>query len=118
MPGPDYRYYAEKHLIPADKLGDVPLPELTAEDFDLLYGRLAKDGVGPRTVNHVHSNARVALQRAVKKRLVPYNPVRDADPPRYSTDERKYVLLYEDDVERFFEAASGDRYEALFVRAS
>jgi integrase len=114
----DYRYYAEKHLIPSDKLGDVPLPELTAEDFDLLYGRLAKDEVGPRTINHhVHSTACVALQRAVKKRLIPYNPVRDADPPRYSTDDREYTLLSGDDVQRFFEAASGDRYEALFVTA-
>jgi hypothetical protein len=66
----DYRYYAERHLIPPDKLGNIPLPDLTAEEFDSLYARLAKDGVGPRTVNHVHATARVALQRAVKKRLI------------------------------------------------
>ena len=109
----DYRYYAEKHLIP--ELGTLALDELNAEDFDSLYERLARDGVGPRSINHVHSTARVALQRAVKKRLISHNPVRDADPPRYSTDEREYRTLSEEDVARFFDAAAGDRYEALWV---
>ena len=44
----DYRYYAERHLIPSDKLGTVLLEDLTAEDLDLLYSRLAKGGMGPR----------------------------------------------------------------------
>lgn len=110
----DYRYYAERHLIPPDKLGTVLLEDLTAEDLDLLYSRLAKRGMGARGINHVHSTARVALQRAVKKRLIPYNPVRDADPPRYSTDEREYATLSREGVARFFEAARGDRFEALF----
>jgi integrase len=109
----DYRYYAEKHLIPG--LGTLALDDLSAEDFDSLYVRLAKDGMGPRSINHVHSTARVALQRAVKKRLIPHNPVRDADPPRYSTDEREYRTLSEEDVARFFDAAAGDRYEALWI---
>ena len=110
----DYRYHAEKHLIPPDKLGTVLLEDLTAEDLDLLYARLAKGGMGARGVNHVHSTARVALQRAVKKRLIPYNPARDADPPRYSTDEREYATLTREGVGAFFEAARGDRFEALF----
>ena len=89
----DYRYFAEKHLIPEDKLGSILLEDLTAEDLDGLYARFAKGGMGSRGVNHTHSTARVALQRAVKKRLVPYNPARDADPPPYSTDGREYSLL-------------------------
>jgi hypothetical protein len=68
----DYRYWARGHLIPDDKLGPVLLEDLTAEDLDLLYARLTKGGMGGRAVNHVHSTARVALQRAVKKRLILY----------------------------------------------
>jgi integrase len=111
----DYRYYSERHLIP--NLGTVPLSDLTAEDLDLLYARLSKAGAGPRAINHVHSTARVALQRAVKKRLIPFNPARDADPPRYSTDEREYLTLSEEEVGRFFSALDGDRFEAFFVAA-
>jgi integrase len=113
----DYRYHAERYLVPPERLGDVPLSDLTAEDLDALYARLVKEGVGARTVNHVHSTARVALQRAVKKRLIPYNPARDADPPRYSTSEREYLVLSEEDVASFFAAAEGDRFEAFFVAA-
>ena len=109
----DYRYACEKHLIP--RRGPVVLEDLTAEDLDDLYARLRREGVGVRTVNHVHSTARVALQRAVKNRLIPFNPARDADPPPYSTDGREYATLSEEDVPRFFEAAKGDRFEALFV---
>lgn len=108
-----YRYFAGRHLIP--NVGPVVLEELTAEDLGDLYTRLRKGGVGVRTVNHVHSTARTALSRAVKKRLISHNPARDADPPRYSTDGREYAVLSRDDVSAFFEAAKGDRFEALFA---
>lgn len=111
----DYRYYSERFLIPG--LGGVALSDMTAEHLDLLYVRLTEQGVGARTVNHVHSTARVALQRAVKKRLIPYNPAKDADPPRYSTDEREYAVMSWEDVRRFFAAAEGDRFEALWKMA-
>ena len=113
----DYRFHAERYLIPPDSVGDVPLSDLTAEHLDSLYARLMKKGVGVRTINHVHATARVALQRATKKRLVPYNPAKDADPPRYSTSEREYRVLSEEEVGAFFEAAVGDRFEAFFVVA-
>lgn len=113
----DRRYYSERHLIPPDKLGDVPLGDLTAEDLDMLYARLSAGGMGPRSVNHVHAAARIALQRAVKKRLITYNPARDADPPRYSTDEREYRVFSGDDLKAFLTAAGGDRFEALWTLA-
>lgn len=111
----DYRLYSEKYLIPS--MGGMQLSRLGVEDFDVLYASLTKKGVGPRTVNHVHATARVALQRAVKKRLVSYNPVRDADVPRYSTDAREYRTLSWEEVEKFFKAVRGDRFEAYFVVA-
>lgn len=37
--------------------------------------------------------------------------------PSYSTDEREYRTLSEEEVARFFEAAAGDRFEAFFVMA-
>jgi integrase len=56
---------------------------------------------------------RVALQQAVKKRLVPYNVVRDAEPP--AQRQREIKTLSREEVATFFEAAKGDRYEAFFV---
>jgi len=42
----DYRYWAERHLIP--NLGTLPLDDLSAEEFDLLYVTLARRGMGAR----------------------------------------------------------------------
>jgi hypothetical protein len=109
----DYRHHAERFLIP--RLGHVPLVDLSPEDLDLLYARLVKEGVGPRTINHAHATARVALSRATKKRLIRTNPARDADPLRYSTDSREYDVLSWDEVRRFFGAVKGDRFFVVSV---
>lgn len=113
----DYRKHAEKYLMPADMLGPVPISDLAPEDFDDLYSRLEKKGVGKRAINHAHATARVALQWAVKRRLIRHNPAKDAEPPRYTTAGREYDVLSWEGVRAFFEAAKGDRYEALFVTA-
>ena len=42
----DYHYWTERCLIP--HLGKKKLRDLTAEDLDVLYAKLAKDGMGPR----------------------------------------------------------------------
>jgi hypothetical protein len=76
----DYAWICRKHLIP--EIGRVRLSKLTAEDLDRLYARKTAVGLGPRTVGYIYSTIRVALQRAVKKRLIPYNVARDAE-PRY-----------------------------------
>ena len=65
----DYAWICRKHLIP--EIGSLGLSKLTAEDLDRLYARKTDSGLGSRTVGYIHSTIRVALQRAVKKRLVP-----------------------------------------------
>jgi integrase len=64
-------------------------------------------------VGYLHSTLRVALQRAVKKRLVPYNVARDAEPP--AQRQREIKTLSREELATFFEEAKGDRYEAFFV---
>jgi site-specific recombinase XerC len=85
----DYAHLARRHLIPDRGVGKKKLKDLTAEDLDDLYARKTAEGLSPRTVNYIHSVVRVALQRAVKKRLIPYNVARDADPPSMSEHEAK-----------------------------
>jgi len=82
----DYACICRKHLIP--EIGRVRLSKLTAEDLDRLYARKTATGLGPRTVGYMHSTVRVALQRAVKKRLIPYNvPVTPS--PRHEDQRRR-----------------------------
>ena len=112
----DYAWICRKHLIP--ELGHVRLQELTAEHLDDLYARKRREGYSTRTVGYVHSTVRVALQRAVKKRLIPFNVARDADPPpRSAYEEDEKLTLSSGELAAFFRAAAeaGDRSEALFI---
>ena len=117
----DYAHLARRHLIPDRGVGKKKLKDLTAEDLDDLYARKRAEGLSPRTVNYVHSVIRVALQRAVKKRLIPFNVARDADPPSMSEHEAKEkTVLSVAQLSDFFRAAgeSRNRFEAFFVVAA
>jgi integrase len=111
----DYAHMARRHLIPA--LGRLKLHKLTAEHLDELYAKKLADGLSARTVTYIHSTIRVALQRAVKKRLVPYNVARDADPPPTGDEAEEKTVLTMGQLSNFFKAAAEteDRFEALFV---
>ena len=111
----DYAWQTRKHVVPA--LGHIKLKDLTAEHLDRLYVEKSNPGLGPRAVGYVHSTIRVALQRAVKKRLILYNVARDAEPPKQT--RREYTTLSQDHLTSFFRAAAeaGDRFEAFFIVA-
>lgn len=71
-------------------------------------------GVGSRSVRYAHQTISAALQNAVKKRLIPYNPARDADAPPVEPPKERTTLSWEE-VEQFFRVARGDRFEHLFT---
>ena len=89
----DYSWICRKHLIP--KIGRIKLAKLAAEDLDRLYARKSAAGQGARTVGYIHSTIRVVLQRAVKKRLIPYNVARDAEPPPRGPKKERPTLSIE-----------------------
>jgi len=68
----------------------------------------------------MHAVIRVALSRAVKKRLVPYNVARDADPPSMVEERGEKLVLSLEQLSGFFRVAaeSRDRFEAFFVVAA
>jgi integrase len=117
----DYAHLARRHLIPDRGVGKKKLKDLTVEDLDDLYARKTAEGLSPRTVNYIHSVIWVALQRAVKKRMIPYNVARDADPPSMSEQEAKEkTVLSVAQLSNFFRVAgeSRNRFEAFFVVAA
>jgi len=110
----DYAWICCKYLIP--EIGRAKLKKLTAEHLDDLYALKAREGLSPRTVAYIHATIRVALQRAVKKRLIPYHVARDADPPSMSEHEAKEkTVLSVAQPSDFFRAAgeSHNRFEAF-----
>ncbi len=80
----NYQTHIRRYLQPA--LGPVRLAELTPEHIDRLYSDLIDGryvGATPATVQHVHRTLRSALNTAVRRRLVAWNPALHVDLPEH-----------------------------------
>jgi integrase len=101
-----YKRIIEKHLIP--HLGLFDLKKITSIDIDKMYAYLlqngradGKGGLSAKTVLYTHRVLNEAMEQAVKKRLIYYNPVKSVTnvpkPKRfkgnvYSADEILQLL--------------------------
>ena len=113
--GKTFERYGEivrKHLAP--NLGHIPLVKLTDLDIEAFYktalksGRLdGKGGLSRRTVLHFHRVLSEALNRAVKKRLIPKNPATLADKPQVEHQEMR--ALTEEETASLLRVAQGSR---------
>lgn len=77
--------------------------------------QLLAKGLAPRTVQHIHSTLKQALENAARLSLVQRNVCALVDPPKAGRPERKFLTV--EQAEAFLVALKGDRLEALFVLA-
>src|SRR5262245_25161840 len=75
------------HVVP--RLGALPLQRITATDIDKLYGKLS---LGPSTAQLLHSILKACFNSAVKKKLMPSNPVADAERPAGEAQANETIL--------------------------
>jgi integrase len=76
------------HHVP-DWLGDMPLQKITGPDIDKLYGGLT---FGPSSAKLLHVVLKAAFASAVKKKLIPANPVADAEKPAGEAEANETIL--------------------------
>lgn len=98
-----YRTHVTKHIKPL--LGGIPLHRLRARDVDRLVTVSLAAGLHPATVHRIVATLRIALARAVRRRLILDNPASHAELP--SVEPRLVQPLTSDRVERILEAAEG-----------
>jgi integrase len=111
-----YRRDVHHHIIP--ELGRRKLKELTPGDIRRLYRKTAEKGLKDRSIEYVHTTLRKSLKAAVVDRLINHNPtdgVRPIKTPTGAAKESKAVDPYQ--VRALLDAASGSRFEALYVVA-
>ena len=108
-----YEQFVRVHLIPA--LGDLKLAKLTPAHVRGLYREKLDSGLAPRTVLHIHRAFSKALKQAAADGLIPRNPADPVTPPQPRREEIR--PLNREQVRALFEAASGDRLEALYIVA-
>lgn len=109
-----YEQRARTHIVP--DLGHVKLTDLSpllieqAEASWLRQGNRRTGGpLDPQTVLHTHRVLHAAMERAVRWRLVPLNPVDGVEPPHVPAKERDFLTAEES--ERLVTALIDTEYE-------
>jgi len=101
------------HLKPT--LGATKLASLSPLEIQRLYREKLKEGLAPGSVRRIHITLHKALHDAVRWHVLPHNVVSTVSPPKESGEEVKALTARE--TKQLFEAARGDRLEALYVLA-
>lgn len=109
----DYTGTIKRYLGPG--LGSIKLAELRPHHIDQMYndildGRLGKGT--PATVLHIHRTLRSALNSAVKRRVIPWNPALHVELPQRRRPPTQ--VWTPADARRFLVASAGDRLAGLF----
>ncbi|HSW95190.1 MAG TPA: tyrosine-type recombinase/integrase [Patescibacteria group bacterium] len=101
------------HAIPA--IGSIPIGQLTPEHIRAMLTKISTSSLSPTTVAMVRDNLATILQRAVRDRVLPYNPVSAVD--TITRAKAATYVLTADQARALIHAAAGDEYEALIVLA-
>ncbi len=108
-----YKGIINNHIDP--HIGGTPLALLNPTHVQRLYADMERDGVGPRVRQLTHAVLRRALKQALRWGLIARNPCDAVDPPRVPKHE--ISPFTSEQVQKFLEAAKGDRLYALYVVA-
>ena len=108
-----YEQMVRLHIRPV--LGKVKLKNLTSAHVRGLYREKLDAGLSPRTVQYVHVTLHKALKQAIADGLIPRNATEAVKPPQVRREEMRPLTA--EQVRILFDAAAGDRFEALYVLA-
>lgn len=103
-----YESRMRTHVYPA--IGRLAIGQLTPEHVRAMLTKVAASNLSATTVAMVRDTLATILQRAVKDRVLPYNPVHAVDSVTRSK-ANTYVLTPER-ARDLIRAAAGDPYEA------
>ncbi|AFQ46419.1 tyrosine-type recombinase/integrase [Desulfosporosinus meridiei] len=115
----DYIDLANKHILP--RLGDIPLQSIdsiTIQEFYNYKGKFGRldgkpGGLSPRRLHMMHQLINGALMKAVKGRMIRFNPADDIELP--SIEHEEFQTFSIDEVNQYLEALQQDRLYALFL---
>jgi integrase len=108
-----YEQNSRLHIKPA--LGRLKLRKLTSAHVRGLYREKLDAGLSPRSVQYIHVTLHKALKQAEADGLLRRNIAGTVKPPQVKKEEIRPLDARQ--VKDLFEAAKGDRLEALYVLA-
>lgn len=106
-----YRAHLNLYLVPY--LGQIKLADLRPAHLDLMFSDLlASPSRGAATVRRIHATLRSALNSAVKRRLIHYNPALHIELP--SATRTPTQVWTPAELSRFLATAASERVGVLF----
>ncbi len=86
-----YKMMIESRMIPFFKaLGDLRVKDITGDEINDYYQSLREDGLKGTSAQRHHGLLHLAFKAAVKRRIIPTNPVDQADRPKGTQYIGKY----------------------------
>ncbi len=86
-----YKTMIESRMIPYFKgLGDLRVKDITGDEINDYYQSLREDGLKGTSAQRHHGMLHLAFKAAVKRRIIPTNPVDQADRPKATQYIGKY----------------------------
>jgi integrase len=107
------KVYIDRHINPY--LGALRLNKLQLAHLEGWLADLERDGRSDWTRHQAATVLGTALRRAVRLKLIPFNPAAELVKPR--PKETEVEVFTEDQCRLFLAACAGNRLEALFVLA-
>jgi integrase len=111
-----YKRDVHYHIIPS--LGRRKLKDLSTTDIRRFYRKKRDEGLSNRSLEYIHTTLRKALEDAKNDGIITRNPTDGVKPhktPQGTAKESKALDPIQ--VRALLSAASGDRWEALYVIA-
>ena len=105
-----YAWIIKQYLVP--QLGSIRVTSLTPLQVEQFQGRLARDGLSPRTIRYARSLLSSALKQAMRWGLIHRNVVDFVDAPRVGKPKR--TVWQPNEARQFLETARPERLYALF----
>jgi integrase len=106
-----YRRHIERHLVP--RIGHVKVQGIRPADVESLFARMLREGVSAAMVRKVGTTLTVALNHAVRSRLITTNPTAGVRKPK--AVKKGITVLDVEQAVTLVAAAERERLGALFV---
>jgi integrase len=108
-----YEYFVRLHLMPG--LGSIRLVKLQPQHVREFLGEKLDAGLSARTVKHLRSTLRAALNQAMNDDLIQRNAAAKVAPP--AIQPRIMDVYTPDEARQLLQTVRGHRLEALFTAA-
>lgn len=106
-----YQGLLRRYILPA--FGMYRLRDLHPIQIERYLNQLKTDGIGDRTCQLVFSTLKTALNAAVRKGLMGYNPLNSVEKPRVKTIRQK-ITLEPDQIQQFLITVQDDRNAVMY----